>query len=126
MDGPRPCGARTVRSGAGGPVDRSACSSRRQCRVAGMEGPPIAAPEPELSAGLHGRATPEPGLTYHVLRALWRLAAGALGLRLRLEGAEHLPRDAAGRPTGGGAPAGMPHRPRIGPFAPRHPPPRPP
>ena len=83
-----------------------------------MEGAPIATPEPELSAGLHGRATPEPGLTYRLLRGLWRLAADALGLHLQLEGAEHLPRDATGRPTGGWILAGMPHRTWIDPFVP--------
>lgn len=75
-------------------------------------------PEPELTAGLHGRATPVPGITYRLLRTLWRLLAAALGLRLVLEGAEHLPRDAAGRPTGGWILAGMPHRTWIDPFVP--------
>jgi 1-acyl-sn-glycerol-3-phosphate acyltransferase len=83
-----------------------------------MEGAPGPTPEPELAAGLHGRATPEPGLTYHALRWLWRLLAAALGLRLELQGAEHLPRDAAGRPAGGWILAGMPHRTWIDPFVP--------
>jgi 1-acyl-sn-glycerol-3-phosphate acyltransferase len=78
----------------------------------------MTAPEPELSPGLHGRATPEPGLTYHLLGGLWRAGAAALGLRLRLQGTEHLPRDAAGRPTGGWILAGMPHRTWIDPFVP--------
>jgi 1-acyl-sn-glycerol-3-phosphate acyltransferase len=72
--------------------------------------------EPELTAGLHGRATAEPGWTYRGLRLLWKVLAFALGLRLELQGAEHLPRDAAGRPTGGWILAGMPHRTWIDAF----------
>jgi len=75
-------------------------------------------PEPELSVGLHGAATAEPGLTYRILRALWRVAAFALRLRLEVEGLEHLPRDGAGRPTGAWIAAGMPHRTWIDPFVP--------
>jgi 1-acyl-sn-glycerol-3-phosphate acyltransferase len=74
--------------------------------------------EPELAAGLHGRATPVPGLTYRALRLLWRVLAAALGFRLVLEGAEHLPRDSTGRPTGGWILAGMPHRAWVDPFPP--------
>ncbi len=74
--------------------------------------------EPELTAGLHGRATAVPGLTYRLLRMLWRVLAAGLGLRLVLEGAEHLPRDAAGKPAGGWILAGMPHRTWIDPFVP--------
>jgi 1-acyl-sn-glycerol-3-phosphate acyltransferase len=75
-------------------------------------------PEPELSAGLHGRATSRPGLTYRLLRLLWRLLAAGLGLRMTFEGREHLPRDAGGRPTGGWIAAVMPHRTWIDPFVP--------
>src|SRR5215212_9819943 len=53
-----------------------------------------AVPEPELPPGLLGRATAEPGVTYLALRGLWRAMAFALGVRLVLEGAEQLPRDA--------------------------------
>ena len=74
--------------------------------------------EPELAAGLHGRATPVPGITYRGMRLLWRVLAAALGFRLVLEGAEHLPRDAAGRPAGGWILAGMPHRTWVDPFPP--------
>jgi 1-acyl-sn-glycerol-3-phosphate acyltransferase len=74
--------------------------------------------EPELSAGLHGRATSRPGLTYRILRLIWRILAAALGIRLTIEGREHLPRDAAGRPTGGWIAAVMPHRTWIDPFVP--------
>jgi 1-acyl-sn-glycerol-3-phosphate acyltransferase len=77
-----------------------------------------ATPEPELAAGLHGRATAVPGVTYRLLRLIWRILAAAPGLRLVLEGAEHLPRDAAGRPIGGWILAGMPHRTWIDPFVP--------
>jgi 1-acyl-sn-glycerol-3-phosphate acyltransferase len=75
-------------------------------------------PEPELTAGLHGKATSEPGLTYRILRFVWRVLAACLGLRLTLEGAEHLPRDADGRPAGHWIAAGMPHRTWIDPFVP--------
>jgi 1-acyl-sn-glycerol-3-phosphate acyltransferase len=75
-------------------------------------------PEAELSAGLHGAATIEPGRTYLILRGCWRAAAGLLRLRLEISGLEHLPRDAAGRPVGGWIAAGMPHRTWIDPFVP--------
>jgi 1-acyl-sn-glycerol-3-phosphate acyltransferase len=75
-------------------------------------------PEPELAAGLHGPATPEPGRTYRILRRCWQLAAAGLGLRFEVSGLEHLPRDAAGRPIGGWIAAGMPHRTWIDPFVP--------
>jgi len=74
--------------------------------------------EPELAAGLHGRATAVPGLTYRGFRLLWRLLAALLGFHLVLEGAEHLPRDSDGRPTGGWILAGMPHRTWVDPFPP--------
>jgi 1-acyl-sn-glycerol-3-phosphate acyltransferase len=75
-------------------------------------------PEPELTAGLHGEATSEPGLTYHILRGIWRVLGAALGLRLSFEGAENLPHDEAGKPIGGWIAAGMPHRTWIDPFVP--------
>jgi 1-acyl-sn-glycerol-3-phosphate acyltransferase len=74
--------------------------------------------EPELVAGLHGRATAEPGLTYRFLRRLWGLIAAALGARLVLEGAEHLPRDPSGGPVGGWIGAGMSHLTWVDPFVP--------
>jgi len=77
-----------------------------------------AQPEPELSAGLHGAATAEPGLTYRILRWVWRAVAWSLRFRFTVEGLEHLPRDAVGRPTGGWIAAGMPHRTWIDPFVP--------
>jgi len=74
--------------------------------------------EPELPPGLLGRATAEPGLTYRLLRALWRSVAFVLRVRLVLEGAEHLPRDPAGRPAGGWIAAVVPHRTWVDPFIP--------
>jgi len=52
------------------------------------------------------------------MRLLWRVLAAALGFRLVLEGADHLPRDSAGRPAGGWILAGMPHRTWVDPFPP--------
>jgi 1-acyl-sn-glycerol-3-phosphate acyltransferase len=75
-------------------------------------------PEPELSAGLHGPATAEPGLTYRILRRIWRAAAWVLRLRFEVTGLENLPRDGGGRPVGGWIAAGMPHRTWIDPFVP--------
>lgn len=80
--------------------------------------PPPTEPEPELPPGLLGRATAEPGLTYHLLRSAWRLAAFVLRARLVLEGAEHLPGDARGRPAGRWIAAVVPHRTWIDPFVP--------
>ena len=44
-----------------------------------------------MPAGLLGRATGEPGLTYRLLRSFWRMLAWLLGARLIVEGAELLP-----------------------------------
>jgi 1-acyl-sn-glycerol-3-phosphate acyltransferase len=74
--------------------------------------------EPELPPGLLGTASPAPGLTYRLLRRLWGTVAWLLRTRLVLEGAEHLPRDAAGRPEGGWIAAVVPHRTWIDPFVP--------
>lgn len=74
--------------------------------------------EPELAAGLHGRPTAKPGVTYRILRRLFGLVAAALGARLVLEGAEHLPRDSHGRPVGGWIGAGMSHLTWVDPFVP--------
>ena len=84
--------------------------------LAGSESAPE--PEPELSAGLHGRATAEPGWTYRILRRGQRAVGRLLGFRFVVEGLENLPRDAMGRPTGGWIAAGMPHRTWIDPFVP--------
>jgi 1-acyl-sn-glycerol-3-phosphate acyltransferase len=53
-----------------------------------------------------------------MLRRVWRLVALALGLRVRVRGLEHLPRDAEGRLVGGYILAGVPHRIWIDPFLP--------
>lgn len=74
--------------------------------------------DPELSAGLHGTPTSRPGTTYRLLRVLWRLLAACLRIHLEIEGREHLPRDASGRPAGGWIAAAMPHRTWIDPFVP--------
>jgi 1-acyl-sn-glycerol-3-phosphate acyltransferase len=75
-------------------------------------------PEPELPPGLLGGATAAPGLTYRTLRWIWRALAFGLRVRLELEGAQHLPRDAHGRPIGGWIGAVVPHRTWVDPFVP--------
>jgi len=74
--------------------------------------------EPELPPGLLGGASARPGITYRMLRILWRWAAFVLGARLELEGAELLPRTLDGRPAGGWIAAVVPHRTWIDPFVP--------
>lgn len=74
--------------------------------------------EPDLSPGLLGGASPRPGVTYRLLRRVWRFAAWLLRARLVLEGAEELTRDARGRPAGGWIAAVVPHRTWIDPFVP--------
>jgi 1-acyl-sn-glycerol-3-phosphate acyltransferase len=73
---------------------------------------------PELPAGLIGVASPRAGVAYRACRLAWRAAALALGFRVRVRGLEHLPRDTAGRMTGGYILAGVPHRTWIDPFLP--------
>ena len=53
-----------------------------------------------------------------MLRIIWRAAAWLLRADLVLEGAEHLPRDARGRPAGRWIAAVVPHRTWIDPFVP--------
>lgn len=74
--------------------------------------------EPELPPGLLGGASPRPGITYRLLRRVWRFGAWLLRARLVLEGPEHLPRDERGRPAGGWIAAVVPHRTWIDPFVP--------
>jgi len=74
--------------------------------------------EPELPPGLVGGASARPGVTYRLLRRIWRFAAWLLRARLELEGAEHLPRDSRGRPAGRWIAAVVPHRAWIDPFVP--------
>lgn len=75
-------------------------------------------PEPELPPGLLGGASPKPGMTYRMLRVIWRGCAWLLGAQLDLEGADNLPRDANGRRAGGWIAAVVPHRTWIDPFVP--------
>lgn len=77
-----------------------------------------ATPEPELPPGLLGGASARPGITYRMLRVIWRACARLLRAELVLEGAEHLPRDGRGRPAGGWIAAVVPHRTWIDPFVP--------
>jgi len=84
----------------------------------GRKQEPEREPEPELAAGLHGRPTAEPGLTYHFLRGLQRFLAACVRIRFIGEGLEHLPRTADGRRAGGWIAAVMPHRTWIDPFVP--------
>jgi len=67
--------------------------------------------------GLLGPPSPRaPGLYRLLLRLIRIVGRGVLGLRLELRGAEHLPRDASGRPAGGWIAAGLPHRTWVDPF----------
>jgi 1-acyl-sn-glycerol-3-phosphate acyltransferase len=83
--------------------------------------PPAATPsrptprDPERDPRLI-RPSPSAPTLYRFLIAACRGIGRALGLRLRLEGAGHLPRDAAGHPAGGWIALGVPHRTWIDPF----------
>lgn len=71
------------------------------------------------SAGRHGlRSAPmvRATATYRIVICGCRLITAALRIRIRIEGAEHLPRTADGRPAGGWIAAGLPHRTWIDPF----------
>lgn len=63
-----------------------------------------------------GTPSPRATLLYRALLAACRLTGVLLRFRLRLEGAEHLPRTADGRPQGGWIAAGVPHRTWVDPF----------
>lgn len=65
---------------------------------------------PELSPGLHGHVGPEPGITYLLLRRLWRVGAAVLRFSVDVRGLEHIPHE------GGWIAAGLPHRTWIDPF----------
>lgn len=71
---------------------------------------------PELPPGLIGSASPRAGIAYRLLRRAWALVGAVLRFRIVVEGREHLPLDAAGRPAGGWIAAGLPHRTWIDPF----------
>jgi 1-acyl-sn-glycerol-3-phosphate acyltransferase len=66
--------------------------------------------------GLVGRPTPRASWLYRFLLRMCRLIATVLRLRMTLEGAEHLPTTADGKPAGGWIAAGLPHRTWIDPF----------
>ncbi len=65
-----------------------------------------------------GLTRPEPAAPrlYRWLIGACRLIGLLLRLRLELQGAEHLPRDGHGRPSGGWIALGVPHRTWIDPF----------
>lgn len=74
--------------------------------TAGVSGP---AGEPRLGPGAP--------VALRLLRAAFGvIGRGLLGFRLELVGADHLPRDADGRPAGGWIAAGLPHVTWIEPF----------
>jgi len=66
--------------------------------------------------GLLGPPTARASRLYRALLAGSRMIGRLLGIRLRLEGAEHLPRTTDGRPAGGWIAAGVPHRTWVDPF----------
>ncbi len=70
----------------------------------------------ERPTGLLGFPSPHPPALYRALLRGCHVVGRLLDLRLRLEGAEHLPRTPDGRPTGGWIAAGFPHRTWIDPF----------
>lgn len=71
---------------------------------------------PDRRLGLVGAPSARASRLYRALLRICRLIGRALGLRLVLEGAEHLPRGASGRPAGSWIAAGFPHRTWIDPF----------
>jgi len=67
--------------------------------------------------GLQGTASPRAPLAYRLVIGLARLLNGVIfRLRMTLEGAENLPRDASGNLVGGWIAAPVPHRRWIDPF----------
>ncbi|MEO8230098.1 MAG: lysophospholipid acyltransferase family protein [Chloroflexota bacterium] len=66
--------------------------------------------------GLLGPPSAKATRLYRVLLAVGRMIGAVLGIRLRLEGAERLPRTADGRPAGGWIAVGVPHRTWVDPF----------
>jgi 1-acyl-sn-glycerol-3-phosphate acyltransferase len=88
-----------------------------------MTAPEGQAPAPRSRADQAGRRPPAGPLPeptaprlYRALLIACRAIGRCLGLRLRLEGAEHLPRDPSGRPAGGWIAMAVPHRTWIDPF----------
>jgi 1-acyl-sn-glycerol-3-phosphate acyltransferase len=67
--------------------------------------------------GLVGTPSPRASRTYRILLAIARLLGrGLFGFQTEVVGAERLPRDSAGRPSGGWIAAGLPHRTWVDPF----------
>jgi 1-acyl-sn-glycerol-3-phosphate acyltransferase len=64
----------------------------------------------ELPAGLHGRVSGRAGPAYRTARLVWRFVAACLGVRVRIEGLDHLPG------TGSYIVAAAPHRTWVDPF----------
>ena len=71
---------------------------------------------PDRPTGLIGEISARPGLLFRVAIGLCRVIVAAFGLRFELRGAENLPRDAQGRPSGGWMAVPVPHRRWIDPF----------
>ena len=71
---------------------------------------------PERPTGLLGSPSPHAPRLYRMLLVGCRLVGVFLGLRLRLEGVEHLPRTPGGPAAGGWIAACFPHRTWIDPF----------
>jgi 1-acyl-sn-glycerol-3-phosphate acyltransferase len=68
--------------------------------------------------GFVGRPTARASIAYRLARLVASLALrGAFGFRIEVEGREHLPRTADGRPAGGWIAACLPHRTWVDPFA---------
>lgn len=74
-----------------------------------MPGSPRKPERDRRPRGLVGSASPRPSLLYRLLRLLFGRLTGFL-FRVHISGWENLPRDRAGRPTGGWIAAGLPHR----------------
>lgn len=66
--------------------------------------------------GLVGAPTVRATWFYRLLIGACRGLAAILRIRIRVDGSEHLPIDATGRPAGGWIAAGLPHRTWIDPF----------
>jgi 1-acyl-sn-glycerol-3-phosphate acyltransferase len=72
--------------------------------------------DPGRPLGLLGPPSASATRLYRFLLAFGRMIGRLLRIRLRLEGGEHLPRTADGRPEGGWIAVGVPHRTWVDPF----------
>jgi 1-acyl-sn-glycerol-3-phosphate acyltransferase len=71
----------------------------------------------DRSIGPVGAPSPRASWFYRVLLVGVRVVGrGLFGFRTEVLGADHLPRDASGRPAGGWIAAGLPHRTWVDPF----------